>query len=141
MTKLGSLLLALQLASGLLQGVSSLDVVLLGDSYASGNGGGSYSGGDCHRSANCWGKQAADLLNAASFNNVACSGAEISALSSQDDAIDPSTDLVLLGTGGNDLNFGDIVLQCFVPFFRSHGECTYFTNQANSELPTLTANL
>lgn len=52
------------------------DVVLLGDSYSSGNGGGDYTEETCYRSPNTFGALAAKSLGAHA-TNVACSGGEV----------------------------------------------------------------
>ena len=44
-------------------------------------------------------------------------------LAAQLDAINADTDLVLFTMGGNDINFSDIVKQCFVTGLRSPGGC------------------
>ncbi len=41
----------------------------------------------------------------------------------QIDAIGEDTDLVLMTGGGNDVNFAEIVKQCFAPFYRDPGDC------------------
>jgi len=112
----------------------------LGDSYSSGNGAGNYFDQVCYRSDGNWGKTAADNLGA-TYSNRACSGADVTDLSSQDDAVDSSTDLVLVGAGGNDLDFADVVLQCFIPTFRSHSDCFRVMDTATSRLPSLQTNL
>ena len=52
-----------------------LKVLLVGDSYASGNGAGNYESiRDCFRSSTSYGAQVARLLNATTFINRGCSG-------------------------------------------------------------------
>jgi lysophospholipase L1-like esterase len=109
-------------------------VIVLGDSYSAGEGGGDYydassdGGGGCHRSPNTY---AAQLFGAANVTNLACSGAIINdhyagqqGREVTDDAPLPSQrlqlddvdilDLVLLTMGGNDVGFGDIIKNCLI---------------------------
>ncbi|MBO0896164.1 SGNH/GDSL hydrolase family protein [Arthrobacter sp. zg-ZUI10] len=108
------------------------DVVLLGDSFAAGEGAGSYQPVEgvadslCHRSA-------AGLLSAAGnstvIHNAACSRARISALGSAQQMQDHGNagvpaqldqlrgvrpDLVLLYIGGNDAGFAELLQACIV---------------------------
>ncbi|MCX2949188.1 SGNH/GDSL hydrolase family protein [Lentzea sp. NEAU-D7] len=97
----------------------STSLVVLGDSYASGTGAGSYqdgTAGNCWRSNNSYGEQVAAGLRAAgrlgSFTNVSCSGAATADLSrpfkdrpAQLDALRRGTDLVLLTVGTNDVDY------------------------------------
>ncbi|CAB9508910.1 expressed unknown protein [Seminavis robusta] len=136
-----AILLAILIGSSNLRMSSALNVALLGDSYASGNGGGSYSGGSCYRSANAWGKQAADGLGAANFVNNACSGSQVSSLSSQDSVVTSSTNLVLVGTGGNDLAFGAVVRECFLLGFRDKFTCENLIGAARDMLPSFQDDL
>jgi hypothetical protein len=169
-----------------------LRAVLIGDSYAAGNGAGSYGGPrGCFRSPYNWASRYLDTLRSAYsvvYTNRACSGSVISDVRSrrfmevrglrtlipagvdpgsdaarqyaegvcsspyrddeeyevsniagigfgqivfdckrtmdpQWDAIDESTDLVLLSIGGNDLRFKTIVEECFVVGVRDPHEC------------------
>ena len=101
-------------------------VVVLGDSYSSGEGAGSYDPDPyehCHRSRNAWGRllyQDADL--------IACSGAVTTDLTTPNHgdadleaqllslakvtAGGAPPDLLLLTLGGNDAGFGDVVAAC-----------------------------
>ncbi|MDX8051537.1 SGNH/GDSL hydrolase family protein [Lentzea sp. BCCO 10_0798] len=106
----------------------STSLVVLGDSYASGTGAGSYqdgTAGNCWRSNNSYGEQVAAGLRAAgrlgSFTNVSCSGAATADLSrpfkdrpAQLDALRRGTGLVLLTVGTNDIDYatyGGICIQ------------------------------
>jgi hypothetical protein len=109
----------------LLQGVDH--VVVLGDSYSSGEGAGvgisgyEYDFGKCHRSRYTY---AAQLFadSRADVDNLACSGAVINNYTAkQNGTVAPQReqlkdqddiDLMLLTMGGNDLNFSSIVLNC-----------------------------
>lgn len=137
----GNAIFSLLLTLILLPNCFSSNIILLGDSYAAGNGGNDYEDRNCYRSANCWGKVVADTIGATTFINNACSGSEISDLSTQNSAISSTTDLVLVTAGANDLFFPDILLQCFQPAWRSHEECTDLTNRVNNELSKLTGDL
>lgn len=116
-------------------------MVLLGDSFASGNGGNDYSGGDCYRSSNCWGKIAATALRASDYDNNACSGSTIGSLRNQDDAISYSTDVVLVGTGSEDLNFEELLLSCFEEERRNRQDCINEINSIDGKLSGMTNNL
>ncbi|WP_330274530.1 SGNH/GDSL hydrolase family protein [Lentzea sp. NBC_00516] len=106
----------------------STSLVVLGDSYASGTGAGSYqdgTAGNCWRSNNSYGEQVAARLRAAgrlgSFANVSCSGAATADFSrpfkdrpAQLDALKRDTNLVLLTVGTNDIDYatyGGICIQ------------------------------
>ncbi|TFV87163.1 GDSL-type esterase/lipase family protein [Blastococcus sp. CT_GayMR16] len=107
------------------------DVVILGDSYSSGEGGGDYGpGGACHRSPNAWGRQA--FPKTVAVHNLACSGAVVADywasdqqkwlnpwddVESQHDQLDAlkrsgDVDVVALTMGGNDIQFPDLVKSC-----------------------------
>jgi lysophospholipase L1-like esterase len=87
--------------------------VALGDSYSSGEGAGSYSGGSCDRSANAYPQQWANADAPASFTFVACSGATTSdVLSSQVSSLSSSTTLVSITIGGNDVGFSSVMETC-----------------------------
>ena len=51
------------------------------------------------------------------------------------DDIPENTDLVLMTIGGNDVNFGDIVKQCFVIGLRDGSTCEKLINSAKENLP------
>ena len=99
--------------------VRPLKIVLLGDSYSAGNGGGGYSGpSGCYRSPNNWAQRYKRRLQTSGFNvtfdNQACSGATTGrVLANQISHVTSDTDLVLLTIGGNDLDFEGIVKRCF----------------------------
>ncbi|ANZ41895.1 hypothetical protein BBK82_44145 [Lentzea guizhouensis] len=104
----------------------SLDVVALGDSYASGTGAGAYhdgTAGNCWRSANSYGELVAARLRSqhrlASFTNATCSGAATADLArpfkdrpAQLDSLRPGTDLVLLTVGTNDIDYSSCGSLC-----------------------------
>jgi lysophospholipase L1-like esterase len=107
---------------------SAQHVVVLGDSYSSGEGGGEYVArdGKCHRSPHTYASQ---LWPADRVSNLACSGAIVRDHTGhqRDRAIngvpwpsqqeqlahlDVEPDLVLLTMGGNDINFAQIIANC-----------------------------
>ncbi|MDO9356644.1 MAG: SGNH/GDSL hydrolase family protein [Solirubrobacteraceae bacterium] len=104
----------------------TLNVVVLGDSYASGVGAPGATG-TCMRSPQAWGPVYAQAMRdrgfTVNFNSVACGGAVVGDLDKQIAAVTPETDLVLLTIGGNDVGFIQIVLQCFVPGISDPARC------------------
>ena len=96
----------------------SLNIVLLGDSYASGVGAGNYSA-DCGRSPGAWGEVFGQLARAkgltVNVTNAACGGSTTAELDSQIPAVTADTDLVLMMTGGNDTDVADASVGCFFP--------------------------
>jgi lysophospholipase L1-like esterase len=104
-----------------------LKVVQLGDSYSAGNGGGSYYGpSDCYRSSRNWGQRYVETLRDrfnVTYLNQACSGNVINDVHGQMEAVGQDTDVVLMTIGGNDLDFSQIVRQCFVIGDRSPSDC------------------
>ena len=105
-------------------------VVVLGDSYSSGEGGAvrapdghAYKDGKCHRSPVTYAEQLF-AASGAEVTNIACSGAVINDYRAEqnDREVDAQReqlkgerdiDLMFLTMGGNDLNFSSIVLNCF----------------------------
>lgn len=107
-------------------------VVIMGDSYSAGEGAGDYLPGTfgrggtlCHRSPHTYGR----ALWGDERSNIACSGAISQDLYNSNHEFDeePSQleqleallgeqapDLVLLTLGGNDVNFGDVVVRCIL---------------------------
>lgn len=93
--------------------------VAMGDSYASGQGANEYFGGDCRRSWHAyWALLRGRLRHgivSPEENFVACSGATTDAVhANQLGALDPTTRLVTLSVGGNDLGFSDVMTICVV---------------------------
>jgi Bacterial Ig domain/von Willebrand factor type A domain/PKD domain/GDSL-like Lipase/Acylhydrolase/Thrombospondin type 3 repeat len=64
-----------------------------------------------------------------------------STLSAQMDSLGKDTDLVLLTFGGDDVNFSDIVKQCFIVGMRDPGSCRTKVNDAEAGLSGVTSNL
>ncbi len=100
--------------------------VILGDSFASGEGNGKYgslgSAPSCHASASAHGRLLVGVLGMdrrASF--AACTGARVGDLTARRDArpaqldrLDGDTSLVTLSIGGNDLGWADALKNCAV---------------------------
>jgi lysophospholipase L1-like esterase len=94
--------------------------VAMGDSYASGQGANDYSGGSCRRSANAyWALLHGRLrhgLTSGSSDFVACSGATTAEVRAhQLSALDPTTRLVTISVGGDNLGFSGVVKSCVKP--------------------------
>ena len=95
---------------------ASPSYVALGDSYASGNGGGSYLTGtanaSCYRSTKGYPYLVASSSGLA-LNLQACSGANIDDVTSKQlGAVDGSTAYVTITVGGNDIGFSSVVSTC-----------------------------
>ena len=95
--------------------------VAMGDSYAAGQGANDYSGGHCRRSANSyWALLHGSLRNGLTSpaeKFVACSGATTATVrADQLAALDPTTRLVTISVGGNDLGFAGVLTACVEPF-------------------------
>ena len=102
----------------------------------------SYEDRTCYRSPLNWGNTATNLLSGDNtYTNVACSGKTVADLASQVSAVDATTDLVLLGVGGNDLQFENIIYRCFVPTKRSKTNCVAANTFARDTLASYTTDL
>lgn len=119
--------------------------VLLGDSYSSGEGAGSYLPGTfgsaeawCHRSPDTYGQMLWDEQR----EILACSGAvsldlfnashqfpsEPAQIEQLADLVDDPPDVALMTIGGNDIGFNDIILRCLL-----RSECHDTTRQIEFE--------
>jgi lysophospholipase L1-like esterase len=135
-------------ASAATAATQTLNIALIGDSYTAGNGAGSYESGaegTSYRSTINWGRNYAAWLNAqgvhTTVTNLAYSGSTTAdVLNSQIAQIPTGTNLVMLTIGGNDVNFGDIVQQCFVIAIRDPAGCRDDINAATAGIPTLMSN-
>jgi lysophospholipase L1-like esterase len=125
---------------------SSVNYVALGDSYSSGVGAGDTSG-SCDQSPNAYGPLWAAANDPASFTFAACSGATTSSvISSQLSALSPSTTLVSITIGGNDVGFASIMETCVL---ESTSSCesavsaaeTYANDTLPGNLDTLFADI
>jgi lysophospholipase L1-like esterase len=136
------------------------DVVVLGDSYSSGEGAGGYgaagSAPDCHASANSYGPRLARRLgvDAGHLSIPACTGATVADLAHryadhdqppQLDGLDARTSLVALTIGGNDLGWGDAIANCIAQTaWDGHSDCVAGTDRArhvDSKLAALDRSL
>ena len=111
-----------------------LQLVGLGDSYASGLGTGDYypDSGDCYRSPDAYAVLDAQALGA-SIDFVACSGATSGdVVSTQLSALSATTTDVTLTVGGNDIGFTDVITQCALPSWASH--CFQSIHQAEQAM-------
>jgi lysophospholipase L1-like esterase len=122
------------------------DVVVLGDSYSSGEGAGGYGAAgstrDCHASANSYGPRLARRLgvDAGHLSIRACTGATVADLAHryadhdqppQLDRIDAHTSLVALTIGGNDLGWSDAIANCIAQTaWDGHSDCVAGTDRA-----------
>jgi len=110
---------------------AAVNYVALGDSYASGLGAGSYSGGSCDRSANAYPRLWANANHPASFAFVACSGATTTdVINNQISALSSATTLVSVTIGGNDVGFSNVMITCVLG---STSDCVNAVNQAEAE--------
>ena len=123
-------------------------VVLLGDSYSAGNGAGGYLDA-CFRTPNSAGRRYAAQVRAAVVD-VSCSGAVVADLThtrdqshpAQVDVVDRTADVVVLTIGGNDVGFGNIVVQCFLfATGTAEGGCADGIRRAKDHLPQLRRDL
>lgn len=94
------------------------EVVVLGDSYVSGEGLPAASG-ECGRAPDAWGVVVGRSLGDPEPQNLACSGAEVADVllgdetgAAQVDAVDGPADVVVLLVGGNEIGFASLVAGC-----------------------------
>lgn len=99
------------------QAIDKTKYIALGDSYAAGQGAGPYLDA-CDRSDSSYAELAADVKAVKLVTNAACSGKTTQdVISSQLKKLNPSTELVTITAGGNDLGFGTIVTNCVTAVF------------------------
>jgi hypothetical protein len=104
--------------------------VALGDSYSSGTGAGSYSGGSCKRSANAYAQLWANSHAPPAFSFLACNGAATAdVLNSQVSGVTSDTALVTISIGGNDAGFSDVMITCNTS---SDSTCVQRNNEAQN---------
>ncbi|WP_168190741.1 SGNH/GDSL hydrolase family protein [Actinomyces qiguomingii] len=149
MVLLPSVIMAYPVPAAAAPAGGSLHVVLLGDSYSSGNGAGDYYGDDrrAYRSRNNWAHRYVDWVNtqnvSATLTNLAHSGAvtdDLLSASGQVAAIPTDTDLVMLTIGGNDVGFADIVSKCFTLGLRDARSCKSKVDSANALMDDVMAS-
>lgn len=138
----------------LTQALAAGPVVVLGDSFSSGEGAGDYLPAStdaehgCHRSNHTYGTV---LFGVSSATIIACSGAvtgdlltpnddrKVEAQLRQIDALDQAPGLVVMTMGGNDIGFANIVTKCVKP-----GDCsqdTDFTTATYRDVASLQTSL
>lgn len=81
-------------------------------------------------------------MKIAYYDNQACSDSRVSDLEDQaNEAITDCTNVVLIGTGGTDLGFENLVLDCFIPDEREKEDCEDQIDYSRSLLEDYTQNL
>jgi hypothetical protein len=119
-------------------------ILVMGDSYSAGNGAGSYTKpSGCYRSSKDYAALYVDALTHPPYNqtatltNVACSGDTTNGFFAtenhqppQINAVNQSYGLILLTTGGDDVDFADIVEQCLVYGLRDGKKCNKYLSSA-----------
>lgn len=121
---------------------------LLGDSYSAGNGAGAYYGDkEAYRSHNNWAHKYVEWLNSQGvptvLTNLAYSGNVTNDLTKsrgQIDEMPEDTNLVMFTIGGNDVNFSDIVKECFTLGLRDANSCKEKVTDANTKLESVKSN-
>ena len=95
-------------------GTTTWNYVAMGDSYSSGVGTGSYTlDSACKRSIYAYPYLFAQRHTMSSFDFVACSGAKTTDLvAKQLPYLKPTTNLVTMTIGGNDIGFASLIEQC-----------------------------
>lgn len=125
-------------------GRAAFPILAMGDSYSAGNGAGSYSGpAGCWRSPSNYAGLYARMLKRPPYNqptayaNTACSGdatnaffATIDGRRPQLDSVNKTFGLILLTTGGDDVNFAGIVKDCLITAFVEPVQCRALLTQA-----------
>ena len=127
-------------------------MTVLGDSYSAGNGTlvDGYPADGSYRSPKNYGSVLTGMLNQKSTDTTyqldvkAWSGAQIATgdhnIISQADTMDPHTGVILMTAGGNDLNFADVVENCFIERVWSAAKCGGSVGAARKKLGATMAN-
>ncbi|MEA5644232.1 MAG: PKD domain-containing protein [Cutibacterium granulosum] len=127
-------------------------MTVLGDSYSAGNGTlkDGYPADGSYRSPKNYGSVLTGMLNQKNTDTTyqldvkAWSGAQIATgdhnIISQADTMDPHTGVVLMTAGGNDLNFADVVENCFIERVWSAAKCGGSVDAARKKLGATMAN-
>jgi lysophospholipase L1-like esterase len=124
------------------QGLTGINYVAQGDSYASGTGTREYYDAACQRSVHSYAKQLAAQRGLA-LSHVACSGARIPDVrANQMTALSTATNLVTISIGGNDAGFVSVITQCAKPApFTCTGDIanarSFITNTLPGQLDSL----
>lgn len=110
-------------------GVAGSSYVALGDSYASGEGGGNYydDGTSCDRSPASY-PSGVSQAQGMDLDLQACSGAVINDLTGQFGALGAETELVTVSVGGNDIGFAPVITDCAKPAW--WGDCGAAVDEA-----------
>ena len=127
-------------------------MTVLGDSYSAGNGTlvDGYPADGSYRSPKNYGSVLTGMLNQKNTDTTyqldvkAWSGAQIATgdhnIISQADTMDPHTGVVLMTAGGNDLDFADVVENCFIERVWSAAKCGGSVDAARKKLGATMAN-
>ena len=127
-------------------------MTVLGDSYSAGNGTlkDGYPADGSYRSPKNYGSVLTGMLNQKNTDTTyqldvkAWSGAQIATgdhnIISQADTMDPHTGVILMTAGGNDLNFADVVENCFIEGVWSAAKCGGSVDAARKKLGATMAN-
>ncbi|MCL2455504.1 MAG: SGNH/GDSL hydrolase family protein [Micrococcales bacterium] len=134
------------------QPTEAVNVVVVGDSYSSGNGTGlgrvlaptpvyGYHD-DAYRSSLSYAQGYVTWLNtqgaAATLRNLAVSGATTATVMADQLPLVPAdTDVVLLTIGGNDAGFSTIIQLCFAPGARDPERCSTAVTAAEAQIPVV----
>jgi lysophospholipase L1-like esterase len=135
LVRLGAALLALAAFAAVFAAAGSAagtTYAALGDSYSSGVGTGSYTlDSACKRSVYAYPYLWAQKHPGTTLSFVACSGAKTSdLLSTQLSAVTPTTTLVTMTIGGNDIGFSSLIQQCTL------SDCSAALDSARANLDT-----
>ena len=127
-------------------------MTVLGDSYSAGNGTlvDGYPADGSYRSPKNYGSVLTGMLNQKNTDTTyqldvkAWSGAQIATgdhnIISQADTMDPHTGVVLMTAGGNDLNFADVVENCFAEIAWSAKKCSGTVDAARKKTDATMTN-
>ena len=127
-------------------------MTVLGDSYSAGNGTlkDGYPADGSYRSPKNYGSVLTGMLNQKSTDTTyqldvkAWSGAQIATgdhnIISQADTMNPHTGVILMTAGGNDLNFADVVENCFAEIAWSAKKCSGTVDAARKKTDATMTN-
>lgn len=121
-----------------------LQIAVIGDSYSAGNGAGYYEDLTSRRSALSWGNLYSQYLLSKGISNKfvshAVSGATTGDIKYQaENDLAPNTDLVLLTAGGNDVNFEQLIKDCYSQA-GNNDKCKSGVESAEKQLDTVITN-
>ncbi|MDQ0755297.1 SGNH/GDSL hydrolase family protein [Arthrobacter sp. B3I4] len=133
---LATFAMAASLAAAPAQAVDKTKYIALGDSYAAGQGAGAYLD-SCYRSENSYSELAAETKAIKLVTKAACSGNTTGdVVQTQLKKLNPSTELVTITAGGNNLGFGTIVTKCVTAMFNPAAapDCDKASNAAAAQI-------